>query len=143
MNHYEGNNIGSIAKLEITSCYLISGFNPVTFYPGGSWINVPFKEQTGELKEETEDHVNGTIYTYSGSIFVPNLRDEIDATMRMYIGQTSMIRATDMNGRVYILGSPHIPVMLNSSGNTSKTFIGENGKEFQFKVEQNYPALRM
>jgi len=142
MEHYQGDNIGSIAKFEITNHYSLSGFNPLTFSPGGSWMSVPFKEQSGELRETTENTENGPLYTYTGSIFLANQRDEVDLIMRTYLGQRSVIRITDMNGRVYIIGSPVLPVTLTSSGETSKTYTGENGKEFQFKVEQNFPALK-
>lgn len=141
MNHYEGDNFGSLAKLEMTKHFNFSGFNPAVFAQGG-WTNVPFREQTGQLQEETEDSPNGIIYTYTISILVANMRDELDDVIRAYLGQVAVIRATDMNGRVYIIGAPCAPVTLTSAGDTGKNYTSENGTVLSIKHQQYHPALR-
>ncbi|HEY0177044.1 MAG TPA: hypothetical protein VGC08_11745 [Pedobacter sp.] len=142
MQHHEGDNIGSIAKFEIIYNSWVSSLGPVTLNPGRAWLAVPFKEQTGQMKVDTEDNVNGTVYNYSGSIYLHNMRDEVDQAMNPFLGQVSMIRVTDMNGRIYIIGAPDFPVTVTSSGDTGKTYVSENGKEYQFKIEQTFEATQ-
>lgn len=142
MLHYEGDNFGSIASLDIAGFSDFQSFNPATFKNGKKWTAVPFKEQTGILSIKSEETPNGPLYSYSGNFYIHNLRDQVDNALQPLIGTKSVMRITDLNGRIYVIGSPENPVTLNSNGSTGQRYTDENGQEFQFKVEQINPALR-
>ncbi|WP_316743404.1 hypothetical protein [Pedobacter antarcticus] len=142
MQEHQGNNIGSIAAFEITHQLDLIGFNPVTFIPGLSWTKVPFREQGGRIKEVIEETENGMLCTYTGSIILPCMRDDVDLVMDKYLGQKSVVRITDMNGRIYIIGAPGLPVEIGSTGDTGENFTNENAKQFEFKIAQPFKAMR-
>lgn len=142
MNYYEGDNIGGAKKIEIIRCDLPIGFNPVQLPIGAIWTNIPFKEETGVLAVKTEATDNGPVFTYSGSLTAPNMRDEVDQVLFPFCGKAiAIVRYTDMNNRVYILGSPDCPVTVNLAAYTGQKYINENGSTFNFSVDQSSAAL--
>lgn len=141
MDYFEGNNIGGIASLEVILAQNVTNINPVQL-SGGNWTKIPFKDQSGQYKEATEETVNGTIYTYSGSFMIPCLRDEVNEIMDAFLGRRSMIRIIDMNLRALIIGAPGMPVELTSTGTTSQNYAGENAATYEFKVTQHFRAVK-
>jgi hypothetical protein len=142
MNYYEGDNIGGIRTLDIIRHDLPIGFNPVQLPIGSSWINIPFKDESGVLIPKTELSDNGTIYNYSGSFLIPNMRDEVDQELLPFCGKAiAILRIIDMNGRVQIIGSPDTPVTLNLAATTGQKYTNENGSQFNFSVDQIAAAL--
>ena len=142
MNYYENDNIGGIRTLEIIWHNLPIAFNPVYLPIGSNWTNIPFKDESGKLTIKTEASENGTIYTYAGTFFIHNMRDEVDQVLLPFCGEAVCImRITDMNGRVYIIGTPDAPVTLNVSASTGEKYSNENGTGFSFTVDQSAPAL--
>lgn len=142
MIHYEGDNIGSIAEFKIAHTYDLQSFNPVTFKNGRKWMIVPFKEQSGNLALKVEETPNGPLYTYSGNLFIHNMRDQVDNEILPFVGSNSVAMVTDQNGRVYLIGTPQFPVTVTMNAGTGQRYTDENGQEFQFKVEQTKAALR-
>lgn len=138
MNFFEGDNIGSLAKLEITLHSNFDNFNPAVLSAGKTWLNIPFKEQTGSLQIETADTENGNVYTYTGDFFINRLRPEL-AELNAYLGQFVVMRITDLNGEVYIIGAPGMPVTLTLAGGTGKKYTSENGASYIFVIEQAFP----
>ncbi|MNL59804.1 hypothetical protein D3C87_1835590 [compost metagenome] len=69
------------------------------------------------------------------------MRDEVDKIMMPLLGKKVIFRLTDMNGRVYLIGSPDDGVNLSINQNTGQTYVNENGSEFLFDIAQVYPAL--
>lgn len=143
MNYYQGDNIGSLASVEIALHTDFAGFNPVNFLNGKGWTLVPFKDESGNMSFKVDETANGTVYTYAGRFFLQNLRNEVEETLYPFIGQRAVMRLIDMNGRVYIIGAPGTPVTLAVSGGTGDKYASENGQEFSFKSEQIGPALRL
>lgn len=143
MNYYEGDNVGSLAKAEIIEHYKIASFNPAILKPGCTWIEIPIKDQSGKLSIKGTDTDNGTLYSYSGRFYIHNMRDEVDDTLNNFIGKIGVLKLTDMNGRIYIIGAPGMGVNLTIVGDTGQTFVNENGTEYQFSIDQTFPALKI
>jgi hypothetical protein len=142
MNYYEGDNIGSIKAIDIIRCDLPTGFNPAVLPIGAVWTSIPFKQESGVLVPKIDVSDNGPVYNYSGSFLIPNMRDEVDLLLMPFCGKAiAILRITDMNGRVYIIGSPDAPVTLNLAATTGQKYINENGAMFNFLVEQTTAAL--
>ncbi|RQO65090.1 hypothetical protein DBR40_24780 [Pedobacter sp. KBW01] len=143
MNHYEGDNFGSLAKVESIEHFNVKSLNPVTLMPGAAWKNIPFKEETGQKRLKTDDTENGTVYNYSGSFFISNIRKEVETELNPFLGQMLMLRVTDMNGLVSIIGAPGMPVTLKKNHDTGKKYTNENGTEFIFEIDQSFPELML
>jgi hypothetical protein len=141
MNIYEGDNFGSVQNAEIIEHYKIASVNPIVLKPGMSWISIPFKEESGNLFLKTEDSDNGTIYNYTVQLFINNMRNELDAELGKFLTSTGVLRVTDMNDRVYIIGGPDKPVAMNETSTTGQKFTNENGSMFDFTSSQSERAL--
>lgn len=140
MEHYEGDNIGSIAECLITFPFAFSHF-PGILNSGYTWEKIPFNPGTGNLFLKVADSDNGPVYTYNGGGRVHRMRKEADDMIFEYIVNGGVMKVTDMNGKVYIIGNPDAPVTVSLSGGTGTNYTDENGMDIQFKIEQGEPAL--
>lgn len=142
MNYFEGDNIGSLRAVDIIRKDLPIGMNPVQLPYGADWTSIPLKDEGGILQLKTTDSDNGPVYTYSGSFLVPNMRDEVDQVLLPLCGkEICILRLTDMNGRLYIIGTPDAPVTLNIAATTGQKYSNENGSTFNFTVDQTSAAV--
>lgn len=141
MQHFEGNNIGSIAKLEIAFHTDFSSFNPAVLQNGKQWFNILFKEESGFLKINVEETENGLVYSYSGAFFIHRIRPEVVNEVNPYLGQLTVMRITDINGEVYIIGAPGVPVTLTLDAQTGEKYTAENGSNYTFATQQSFPYL--
>jgi hypothetical protein len=142
MNYYEGDNLGSLSKIEVIEHYRLVGNAPLQLAPGAAWFEIPFKEESGKLNLKSIPSDNGRIYTYSGRFYFNRMRSEIDQAMGPYLNDTAVFRLTDMNGEVYIIGAPGSPATISENGDTGQKFVNENGTEFTFSIDQPYRALK-
>jgi hypothetical protein len=141
LQFHEGDNIGSILKLEAAPHYDFSGFNPVAFHFGKGWIDIPFKEESGVLQLKADDTDHGISFNYAGRFFIHKQRADVRSTLYPFLGQHLILKVTDLNGEVYIIGKPGCPVTLELSATTGQRYADENGMEFQFKIEQDSVAV--
>jgi hypothetical protein len=141
MNLYEGDNFGSVQKAEIIEHYKIASVNPIVLKPGMSWTIIPFKEESGNLFLKTEDSDNGRIYNYTVQLFINNMRNEVDTTMDKFLTAVGVLRVTDMNDRIYIIGGPDAPASMTETSTTGQKFTNENGSMFDFTSAQSERAL--
>ena len=141
MEFFEGNNIGGLSSIEIIEHFNIRSLKPLNLVAGKDWTLIPFKDESGQMVIRTADTDNGPVYTYSGRFFIHNMRDEVDQAMENFIGQKSIMRITDMNGRSYLIGAPGKPVTLLPNGDTGQRYVNENGMDFNFNIEQDSPAI--
>ncbi|MNL18008.1 hypothetical protein D3C87_1391310 [compost metagenome] len=142
MNYYEGDNIGACAKAEFIEHYNLASFNPAVPLAGESWTEIPFKVETCQLQIKILNTENGPVYTYSGKWKMHNMRDEVDDVMFKLVGQITVLRLTDMNGRIYVIGAPGMPVNISINQDTGERFVNENGSEFIFSIDQPFAAVK-
>lgn len=141
MTHFEGDNIGSIRKLEYCPHYGFSSFNPAVLAAGFSWLEIPFKDESCQLFLKIRDTDQGILYSYSGPFTIHHQRDEVESALFPYVGKHLIFRLTDMNGRVYIIGLPGSPTSLNIDTKTGIRFTDENGSSFVFEIDQTVKAF--
>lgn len=137
---YIGDLIGSIYKLEAAYHTDFSGFAPAEFLAGKGWQEIPFPEENGGLRLSVQETDNGPVHSYSGSVFIHRLRPEVQIALLPFLGQVAVLRVTDMNDQVYIIGAPGLPVTLSLDGGTGDQFTARNGCTLHFSVAQNFPA---
>ena len=137
---FEGDNIGSISNIEIAHHTDFERWHPAKFHSGNNWQNIEITGEMAELKRKTKDDPNGIIYTYSGFFDIQSIRDEVEINLMPFIGRKSILRITDNNGRVYVIGQPKNPVLLEEESTTGKLYKNKNGYLFSFSVVQTRPA---
>lgn len=141
ITHYEGDVIGGIAKLEIAYHWDFTQFYPAVFAAGKDWKEIEALPETGELKYKAEETEHGPLYSYSGSFSVLKLSESVETAILPYIGESSILRITDNNGRIFIVGLPGAPVSLALSAGTGRKYTSQNSFDFDFSVEQVRPAV--
>ncbi|HWK58723.1 MAG TPA: hypothetical protein VNQ80_15375 [Parapedobacter sp.] len=139
---HDGDNIGSIAHvIEIAHHTDFSSFAPIAFKAGKGWNQVEILPAQGSLEPTREETDNGMRYTYQGRFRIHHPTAELEATLAAYIGQRSVLRIRDMNGRYWVIGSPVCPVTIVMAGDTGETYTGAPHYQYGFRVEQPHPAL--
>lgn len=138
---HEGDNIGGIARIEIAHVTDFLGFNPIVFKPTKAFAELPFVPGSGMLKDEENDTKNGAQYSYAGLFAVQRPTSSTENILRPYIGQASVLRITDLNGEVLIIGSPACPVELSRETDRGRKPSDMSKMEIRFSVTQPHPAL--
>lgn len=141
MEIYEGDNIGGIAELELAFTFAFSSFFPAVMRPGASWDRIAF--DSGSMSVKTSEADNGPVYNYAVAVRVHNMRDDVDAVIGKYIAAGCVARVVDLNGRVYLLGSPDMPVSLVVSGGTGEKPTDENGIDIKLSIEMGFAAPQL
>lgn len=141
INLFEGDNIGSIARIEIANHTDFESWAPAKFFKGKAWQTIQIAGESAELKRRTKDDPNGIIYTYSGFFDIHTVRDEVETKLMPFVGKRAILRITDNNGRVYIIGKPLNPVTLEEESTTGKSVKNKNGYQFTFSVQQTSAAV--
>ena len=133
-------NIGSIQKLEFVFHTDISTYNPVVLNAGIVWEELEFLPENASLSLTVAETDNGPLFTYRIIAAHAQLRDEVETLLNKYIGNRAVIRVTDHNDRVYILGAPGLPCLLDYSGNTGSSPSEQNAYVINIQVAQPYKA---
>lgn len=139
---HDGDNIGSIADvIEVAHCTDFSSFAPIAFKAGKGWNQVDVLPERGNLEMEELDTDNGLLYSYQGKFRIQHPTPALDAALAPYIGQRSVLRIRDMNGRYWVIGSPVCPVTIVKGGNTGEGYTGAPHYQYGYRVEQPHAAL--
>ncbi|MNK53034.1 hypothetical protein D3C87_719850 [compost metagenome] len=142
MELYEGDNIGSLLSVEIAHQADFASFNPAIFKAGKDWVNVPFVPEKARFNLGEEETKNGPLFSYGGDFFLNKLRDEVFTDLHKYIGRKAVLKLTDLNGEVYIIGAPGYPCTLAFDGGTGGNYTDANGGKYQFKTDQPFRFFR-
>ena len=141
METFEGNNIGGLSKLEICFHTDLASYNPAVFKAGKAWLDIPFDDESAVLDFNAEETDQGNLYNYTGRVELRKQRPDVKAALYPYIGRNSIIKATDMNGEVSILGAPGLAVKLSAQAKTGAKYIDKNSLTIAFEVQMPFVAL--
>ena len=138
---HEGDNIGGILRVQIAMISDFESFAPVRFKPGKHWKEIDIYPESGLLKSDVQHSDNGRYYTYAGSFRIhhPNRKDE--SAIDPFIGPLSIMRITDHNKYVQVIGTPDEPVTLSRSADTGSKVTDLAHNAFAFTVSQLNPSL--
>lgn len=125
-------NIGGIKKIESASIYDFATFAPATFKDSKTWQSIDLDPEKSNLQDKIEDTVNGFLFTYSGTINMASTSSILDNLL----GKQSVLKITDMNDQVSIIGHPNYPVEIFSISQTGTKFTDQNSKTYTFNVAQ-------
>lgn len=138
---HEGDNIGTLAVVEIAHQEDFLNFDPPLFREGRDWKQIEFLDESGSLSVSHDEDDNGIVFGYSGKFSIKRPTDEEENAMLPYIGQKSIMRLTDHNGRVRIIGLQDCPVTIKMSGSTGTKYTGAPSNDYSFAVDQHKKAL--
>uniref|UniRef100_F4C2E2 Uncharacterized protein n=1 Tax=Sphingobacterium sp. (strain 21) TaxID=743722 RepID=F4C2E2_SPHS2 len=138
---FEGDNIGSLAVIEIAHINDFLNFNPPLFREGRDWKQIEFLPESGQLSPTYEEDDNGNVYSYKGSFSIKRPSIEEESAMLPFIGKKSVLRLTDMNMRVRIIGLPDCPVAVKMTGTTGNKYTSAPSNDYSFAVDQPVKAI--
>lgn len=138
---HEGDNIGGVLSFEIAHVNELISSDPIRFKPGKIWRSINFHPNSGIFKEEENESEHGLFYSYAGSFKIHRKSRETDSLLRYYLGTSSLIRITDQNGLVQVIGGIDFPVTLTKSSDTGSNPTDMNQVNYSFSVSQIQKAL--
>lgn len=138
---HEGDNIGGILKVQIALLSELESFAPIVFKSGKSWKEIEIYPESGMFKSDVPHGDNGKYYSYAGSfkIHFPNRKDE--NAFDKFIGPVNVMRITDLNRYVQVIGSPEEPVTFSRTYESGSKVTDLSHNSFTFSVSQLYPSL--
>jgi len=136
----QDDNIGSIQKFEIVLQNDIASFNPVVLKAGKSWQEIEPLPETGSLRFGTNETDNGTLFNYTVGFRHSKLSQTTEDALDIFVGKRSVLKVTDMNDRVYIIGAPGIPCDFNYDADTGNNPADQNAYTINAGVTQNFKA---
>jgi len=145
---HTGINIGAISSVSWIFREDVIGFTyndssllcSVTPRIGAGWNSVYGTPETIQLDSEQQDTPAGLKNIYKLKMLVPKDRREVETELLGMNGRLLMVRVTDKNGVIRILGSPENPMKLTCKLLKPPAMEGFNGYELLFSGEMSKPA---
>lgn len=132
---FEGTTIGAIACIKIAYHTDFKSFAPAVFLDGKGWEGIEIAGQA-ELTRKIKNTPHGLIYHYGGFFDIHRISDEVENSLLKFVGRRAVLRLEDNNDRIYIIGEPNNPVLLEEESQTGKLPKHKNGYQFSFSVSQ-------
>ena len=112
----------------------------VTPKTGKSWNSIYATPETIQLESEQQEMPGGTKYVYKLKLLVPKDRSALASELFRMTGRCLIIKLTDKNGTVRILGTMESPMKLVSKLLKPAVMEAFNGYELNFAGEFSKPA---
>lgn len=137
----EGDNIGGLAQIDVAHVWDLESYEPIRFKPGMCWLEIEFHPMSGLMKEDVQDSDHGVYYSYAGSFKIPKSDRKTECALDRFIGQVSIFRVMDLNGKTLVIGGPDMPVLFTRSSDTGSSPVDMNHASYSFIVSQPNRAL--
>lgn len=138
---YEGDLLGSIKRIDAALVNQFTSFNPAVFASGYAWQEIGFTDESAQLRLSVQDSEQGSIFKYTGRFSIPKLRSIAEDALLQINGKKAVLKITDMNDRVYIIGSPYHPVTIEIDGDTGMEYRNASSYTLNFAIEQTWQAF--
>jgi hypothetical protein len=103
----------------------------------------PFQERSQSLRCTKKESHNGRIYNYDTHMVMPHRNDEDEEHLDQFLGQVSVWRFTDKNGKIRIVRAPHMAATVETDANTRDTVVSENAVEIRVKINQMFKGVKL
>lgn len=144
-------NVGSLCKIEFMDArHAIGTYNEnemeviISAYPPGGVLYIDelyFIPGTGSFVEKEKQDINGSMWEQEVRCIVPKSRQEVAAEIVAMKGRRYMIKITDCNGNVNLIGSQDEPARLISTKKIPAEKAEYNSYEFVFACNSRLPAF--
>jgi len=134
-------NMGSVQKIEFCDVTLISSIprmqnqlisDPIVFSAGGSWTEIYFTKETSGLSEQEKTSEQGPHYDILINGLLPKRAQATDGQMVDLHGTEFVVKITDGNGKVKLVGSKDSPLRLQTDRTTQPQPEGRNALTYKF-----------
>lgn len=139
------NNAPGICLVEYISTDQVSSVSSptdhkvtVSLFPTGAWLDIDFTDLSAKFDQVKKIDTAGPFFELKLTVRVPKSRPEIAAILENLDNRLLMLRVTDKNDQVLILGEPDYPVVMADS--LSIPAKGYNGWEFVFTGKSTHRA---
>ena len=148
ISRHTGINIGGLNPVSWIFREDIAGFtyNDTTLHctvilkTGKSWNSLYGTPETIQLESENQDTPAGMKYLYKLKILVPKDRALVESELFRMTGRQLIIKLTDKNGTIRILGTMESPMKLTNKLLKPAALETYNGYELLFTGEFSKPA---
>jgi hypothetical protein len=137
-------NLGSLSKIEfipiedvieIPAVKNLILTTDLILQPGARWYMMQCTFETMGMGYDSEKTIHGDKYNPKISAFIPKLTPDIEATLQEMQGHLFLVRATDNNGYVRIIGTIDAPLQFSNDGSAGKIIADKNGTNISFAGE--------
>ncbi len=138
-------NIGSITKIEVTLASNIeisspNSNNQVSVANSGDWDIIEFTRETASFSE-TDKFVSESLRYDSTLKWKLAKQSPLNyLSAHKYDSRAVVIRITDANNTVYIIGSDKVPAYIKVGSIVPQTPAGYNGYNFSVVYHSSHPA---
>jgi len=148
INRHTGINIGGLNPVSWVFREDVAGFtfNETTLFcsvslkTGKSWNSLYGTPETIQLESESQDTPSGMKYIYKLKKFVPKDRPEVESELLRMTGRRLILKVTDKNGTIRLLGTMETPMKMTSKLLKPLVIEGFNGYDILFSGEFSKPA---
>jgi len=148
ISRHTGINIGGLNPVSWIFKEDVAGFtyNDTTLYCcvtpkiGKSWNSLYGTPETIQLESEQQDTPGGMKFLYKLKILVPKDREAVESELFRMTGRCLIIKLTDKNGVIRLLGTMESPMKLTNKLLKPPTVEAFNGYDLLFAGEFSKPA---
>ncbi len=138
-------NMGSIIKIEVAMAQNITigkpnSSNQVSVVNSGSWDEIIFTMDTASFSDSSKSVSEGIMYKQKLAWKIPKVGPSNHAIAHAYDNKKVVLRVTDANGTVYILGSEKAPAYINVKSRIPTKPSGLNAYSLSVNYESPHPA---
>ncbi len=145
---HTGINLGGLNQVSWVYREDIAGFtyNEATLYclvtlkPDRTWNLLYGTPETLQLESEEQDMPGGMKYLYKLKVLVPKDRPGVEAELFRMNGRQLVVKLTDKNGTIRILGTMESPMKMTSKLTKPASLETFNGYDLLFAGEFSTPA---
>ena len=153
IDKYISSNFGGLQSIEYASTSWIdpSSFSPIisstynfqqafSFFPGFDWLKLPVLPKEDRWRETENNSEQGPSYRQEITGITPALRPVVHGEFAKMAQHDFLIRLTDRNGQVWLIGTLDEPLQFSSSG-ASGQHGGRNRYQIRFSGRTSRPAF--
>ena len=149
-NKPTGFNLGNISKIEIAPFYFFDSITnnktdientKIVIKSSYNWQNIYFTPETAKYSSPSKPTPAGEIYTPTLIFRIPKIRRVIYQELNEFIGIKLVVKLTDGNGAVMLLGNKTEGLSLSFSKTAPGNVSAYNGTSITIKGTTTFPSL--
>ncbi|MBS7565139.1 hypothetical protein KHS38_12060 [Mucilaginibacter sp. Bleaf8] len=148
---FKKQNVGSIIKIEYAPTFAFIRFIPtsittikstgIDFRPGYGWEAINCSQDTMGHQQDMSANDNGESWAHQVVGYIPGDEQAIEDPLADMSRLRYVVRITQANGTVKIVGSPRYPLDFDLKSATSNTYAGQLGTSLVFAATSAGRAL--
>ena len=147
---HEGFNLGSIAKIQFAPFHYFESItksktdikeSDIIFNSGKTWIESYFTPGTAKYSDYGKQTPSGIIHLHNLIFNVPKIRRELYAELYKYMGIRIVVKLTDANGAIMLLGDKIQGLKMSFTKTLPGDTASYNGTSITISGKTTFPSL--